>query len=491
MPLKTLFAACVAVAVSSLPGSGVAASETCKDLAPAEIARVLGIDLERKNRRFSSPNVIVILADDLTYSRLSTYGGEIPVPNIDRLARDGARFTDGYSASPVCSPARAALMTGKWPATIPHFFNVYDQHREGLPLKEKTMAERFSELGYATGMVGKWHLGLGEGYQPHERGFDEYFAASSVGVGSAASIESVANKPFFRSSSFIAKVKSCLENPEYLLDVEGVAASSFVLRNRNVPFFLYLSTHATHGSFKVALEPFFKRLSYWLKPSYAGNIFNKVKRRYYKKVHHLDITVGRVLDTIDFLGLSENTLIWFLGDNGGSRRKVSGYSQSPLREAKGTFYEGGIRVPFLVRWTGTVSPGVYEWPVHSVDILPTSLAAAGETFLQTNEDPSVTSLNILPYLKSGDSPSPRYLYWAHRHIAYKELPRIFLTASVVRFGDWKLLERSLRGHTLSRELYNLRDDVGEKNNLVGSSDFFDVLLDLSSKLDALTKLTFD
>ena len=367
---------------------------------PAVTAEELGIDIERENnarRKKSSPNVIVILADDLGYGDASTYGGDIPTPNLDRLARGGARFTDGYSASPVCSPARAALLTGKQPMAIPHNSNAYDQHKHGLSLKEKTLADHFSRLGYSTGMMGKWHLGLGEGYGPGDRGFDEYLLATKPDKNATNERYETFNINSLQGFSIL---ESCKQRKNYYSDMTAMAASHFILRHRKVPFFLYIPTHATHAPWSSRRESFFKQLSWHLNPAYVKR--NKQERKYFKSLVYLDQLVGSVLDTIDFLGLSENTLIWFLSDNGKSLMTGS----SLLRGGKGNTYENGIRVPFIVRWTGTIVPDVYQWPVQSLDILPTSLVAAGAANpLSENESRYVIGRNILPWLE-GPSPPP-------------------------------------------------------------------------------------
>lgn len=476
--MMTRFTAFFIYATVACAFSDVTAAASCGTLAPADIASLLNIDSEHKTRRSDSPNIIIILADDLSYSLISAYGGEIPTPNIDRLGREGARFTSGYSASSVCSPSRAALLTGKWPAAIPHFLNVYDQHRHGLSPDEITMAERFSDLGYATGMVGKWHLGRAKGYNPEEAGFDEYFAGYNFAESAVNELE-----------AYVPGISSCREISDYINEIEGILASSFILKNQDIPFFLYLSLRAAHESWLIHPESFYRRFSYRIRPSYFKNIFSRDRRSYYTKIHYVDAAVGKVLDTIDFSGLAENTLIWFLSDNGGPGLKTTGYSQHPLRNHKGSLYEGGIRVPFMARWTGTIPSGIYEWPVQSMDILPTSLAAVKADFSRTGG--GYGGIDILPYLKGDRSSFPvRYLYWKHRY-TYTTGERINQVNSAVRYGDWKMLTRKLHGITLSRELYNLRNDAGETDNLASQADFVSILMDLTARLDASSEFLSD
>ncbi len=475
---------------------------SCPPPSPAVAAEALGIDIaqEQNNRRGESlPNVIIILADDLSYAGMSVNGGDIPTPNLDRLAREGARFTNGYSASGICSPARAALLTGKQPMAIPHLYNIYLQHKHGLSLKEKTLADYFSELGYVTGMIGKWHLGVGNTYQPGARGFDEYLLAVHPEKDEP---DTVFGKFNVNSLHGFSQPNGCGQENYFRSDTIAMGAAHFILRHRGVPFFLYLPTFATHFPHTSREESLFKRLSYYLIPAYVKR--NVKARKYFKSLVYLDEAVGHVLDTIDFLNLSGNTLIWFLSDNGDRK----GFHQlGPLlRTGKGTFYEDAIRVPFIARWTGTILPGVYEWPVQSLDILPTSLAAVGAASpLSENESPYVTGRNILPYLKHPSDPPDRYLYWKMRWYNFKKPHLTYPTNSAIRFGNWKLLTTKLAGKALDNKLYNLQDDPGETNNLLSAyrmgKDFqadldqtlsvFDIFLELSGKLDAATEFIPD
>ena len=497
----------------TLPGS-VDAKPFDSLPSPAAIAEVLGIDIAHEKttavERDSSPNVIIILVDDMGYGSASAYGGDIPTPNLERLAREGARFTDGYSVSPLCSPARAGLLTGKQPTAIPHNVNLFQSHEYGLSLKEKTLADYFLELGYSTGMIGKWHLGFDVGYRPGERGFEQFL----VFEGYCKGYKKSNLNPLHKLSELISYGRKGY----FCDDAIATAASSFIFQHRDVPFFLYLSTHAPHWPWPSREESFFKKLSYYLMPGYlrSSDVWEK---SYFKSVVQLDEAVGQVLDTIDLLGLSKNTLIWFLSDNGellpGKNSSLRWLEGRGLKGYKSTLYENGIRVPFIARWTGAILPGVYEEPVQSLDILPTSLAAAGAASpLSETESPYVTGRNILPYLEDPSAPSDRYLFWKQHPMSVKEPHKIRPIESAVRFGDWKLITVKYRDQILNRELYNLRDDVQEKNNLLnrhsniilnsakkpGESyksyneqllSVYDVFLDLNGRLDAATEFIHD
>ncbi len=475
---------------------GIGATElSCPPLSPAAAAEVLGIDVEREKAAKVTaggdppPNVIIILADDLRYDVASTDGGDVPTPNLDRLARAGARFVNGYSSAALCSPARAALLTGKQPMAIPHGHNMYNQHRYGLSLKEKTLANYFFERGYSTGMIGKWHLGVGKGYRPDDRGFEEFL----LGVRPEKKKTKISGKFNNNFLHGFSKPESCESVDYFLSDMIAVAATDFILRHRNVPFFLYLPLRAVHKPWVFRPESFFKRLSYYLIPAFIKR--NSQERAHFKSLVYLDETVGQVLDTIDFLSLSKNTLIWFLSDNG--FRDLAGRDLAgERRRAKGSFYEAGIRVPFIVRWTGTILPGVYEWPVQSLDILPTSLAAAGAINpLSEKESHYVTGRNILPYLRHPSDPPDRYLYWKQRYQRPEHPHSISPTTSAVRFGNWKLIQKKFNGETISSELYNLQNDAEESMNLLGANESIransDIFSDLSGRLDALTEFVPD
>ena len=452
------------------------AVEVCTDRSPAAVARTLGIDpnpLATYRDTNNKPNVIIILVDDMGYGDLSIYGNGLPTPNIDRIGQEGAKFTDGYSASPACSPSRAALMTGKWPYAIGHRFNMHDSLKYGLPLLEKTMADYFKEMGYVTGIIGKWHLGMQKGYTPDDRGFDEYFYNHHASGWDAIAFYPNGYTKMLRYNSKPSlwdMMKPCSDKDKHLTDIQGLEATSFILRHKDEPFFLYLSTSALHvpAQSQLRKESIAKRMSHYSIPAYAKNIFNSHKRSYFRATIHLDEMIGHVLDTLDMLGLSKNTLVWFLSDNGQISGQIS--EASSLRGIKGSLYEGGIRVPFMVRWKETIPPAVHKWPISSVDILPSLLAIASPekdfSHLHLGGD------NMLPYLKSETLLPPyRDLYWKMG------------SALAIRSGKWKLVSHL---HQLNipyqHELYDLQHDISEQKNLFAKNP--QIFISLWEKLEA-------
>ena len=499
-------------------GPGLA-SPLCSDRSPVAVAQTLGIDLEQPLERSDDrPNVLIIIADDLGYADLGSYGGEIPTPNIDRIAEEGAKFTEGYVASAICSPSRAGLITGKSPYTFGYSRNLGDAGgaygdvptfpipslastlslylagpfrggREffkhfGLPLSEKTIADYFKERGYATGFVGKWHLGGTQSYTPKNRGFDEYYHFGGsyrrysyhFRGGHFDSIQGRGRHDL--SASILGYMKSCKSSELYRTDVEGLEATKFILQHRSQPFLLYFSALAPHWPMQSRKESLLTYLSYYRHLGYLRHAFDRERRQYWKMLMQFDQAVGSVLDTLDLLGLTENTVVWFFSDNGGNLGARA--DNGRLRGGKNTLYEGGIRVPFMLRWPRVVSPAVYEWPVSTLDVLPTSLAAAG----YRSEDTSLSGVNLLPYLESSRlQPQPRDFYWRlqARSIVPKE-------TRAVRSGDYKLVSHVGRTDKHKRdvynELFNLKKDVGERTNLAEEKP--EILRSLHEKLTAWT-----
>ena len=430
-----------------LLGCGYAAAESlCTDRSPAAIARALDVSLDASSRsRVDKPNVIVILADDMGYSDLASYGGDVPTPNIDRIGDEGIRFTRGYTASPVCSPSRAGLMTGKFPPAIGHTRNAitsayWHKHpKNGLPIAEKTMANYFKKLGYVTGIIGKWHLGGSKKYFPQDRGFDEYFYRDHFeSLNSYYYPQYMHNLRRNSKQPLILKhlnEMACDNDAKYLTHVQGLEAAGFILRHRDKPFFLYFSTAAMHSPYQAKKEGWADYLSYyWRYPGYFRHLLNPEKRIKIRMLMQLDEAVGYVLDVIDALGLAENTLVWFLSDNGAPRLKMSGSlsSSPPLRGHKGSLLEGGIRVPFMVRWPNVLPQATIEWPVIATDILPTSLAAADSHYAEN--PPPMDGMNILPNLKAQRPPPVRDFYWAQGTFHSQGEAR----AMIMR-GQWKLI----------------------------------------------------
>ena len=310
------------------------------------------------------PNVIVILADDMGYADVGVNGcKDIPTPHIDSLAKNGLRCTNGYVSHPYCSPTRAGLLTGRYQQRFGHEFNPGPPTDRtpgiGLPLTETTLADRLKAAGYKTGLVGKWHLGhTDDAFHPLNRGFDEFFGF----LGGSHS--------YLRSGTghtAIYRGKQEVQEKEYLTDAFAREGVAFIEKHKAEPFFLYWAFNAVHGPMEAA-EKYRARFPAIQEPK---------RRTYAAMLAALDDGIGRGLARLKEAGIEDDTLIFFLSDNGGPEA-VNASDNGPFNGVKGTAYEGGIRVPFLVQWKGKLPAGkVYDQPVIGLDISPTALAAAG------------------------------------------------------------------------------------------------------------------
>jgi len=391
------------------------------------------------------PNIIVIVSDDQGYAEIGAQGcKDIPTPNIDSLGRNGIRFTNGYVSCPVCSPTRAGLITGRYQQRFGHEFNPGPEPADnfGLPLSETTLAARLKSAGYRTGIVGKWHLGFTEKYQPLNRGFDEFFGF----LGGAH--QYFGEKGDGRNS--IMRGSERVEEKEYLTDAFAREAVSFIERHSKEPFFLYLTFNAVHSPLQ-APEKYLSRFS---------GITDTKRRTFAAMLSAMDDAVGQVLDTLRKSTLEENTLVFFVSDNGGPTQSTTS-NNAPLSGYKGQVLEGGIRVPYLVQWKGTIPAGeVYDKPVISLDIAPTACKVAGAKA----EGAKFDGVDLLPFLtgKSSDNPHDA-LYWR------------FGPQSAIRKGDWKLVKLADGEH-----LYNLAEDIGEKDDVASKNS--EKLKELSDQL---------
>jgi arylsulfatase A-like enzyme len=378
------------------------------------------------------PNIVVILADDLGYADLGCHGEtQIPTPHIDSIARSGVRFTNGYVSCPVCSPTRAGLLTGRYQQRFGHEFNPWPwvpPEKLGLPLSEITLADLLRQAGYATGVVGKWHLGQVDHFHPFRRGFDEFFGFLGGGH-SYLDAKAQPRNPILRGTEPV-------DEKDYLTDAFSREAVAFIERHRSRPFFLYLAYNAVHTPMH-ATEKYLRRFP---------GIANKGRRTYAAMLSAMDDGIGALLGKLRQRGLTDDTLVFFLSDNGGP--VVSSSSNLPLRAQKATVYEGGIRVPFLLQWPRRLPRGeVCDDPVISLDILPTALAAAGASL---PEGGKIDGLDLLPYLTEENKGRP------HESLYWRQGPR-----AAIRKGDWKLVR--VEGKPI--ELYNLAADVSETNSL--------------------------
>jgi arylsulfatase A-like enzyme len=383
------------------------------------------------------PNIVLIVADDLGYGELGCYGGqEIPTPHINSLATNGVRCSSGYVSCPVCSPTRAGLLTGRYQQRFGHEFNPGPIQNEandarGLPPDQRTIADRLREVGYVTGLVGKWHLGSQSDRQPQRRGFDEFFGFLG-GAHSYVNAQGDKRNPIMRGTKAI-------DEGEYLTAALAREAGAFIDRHAKQPFFLYLAFNAVHAPLE-APQPLIDQFSK-LEPA--------KRRTFAAMLTSLDAAVGDVLHKLASLQLTDNTLIFFLSDNGGPTRMTTS-ENGPLRGFKGEVYEGGIRVPFLVQWKGRLPAGlVYDQPVISLDVMPTAMAAAGAPL---SADAPVDGVNLLPYLSNNQTEPPHVdLYWRYGD------------QWAIRRGAWKLEHCDEAG----AQLYDLANDIGESRNVAG------------------------
>lgn len=406
------------------------------------------------------PNVVIIFVDDLGWADLGCYGSRFyQTPHIDRLADGGMRFTQAYSASPVCSPTRAALLTGKYPARIglndfipgePHPRKDKVQppaSLQQLPLAETTLPELLRDADYRTAAIGKWHLG-GTGFEPQQSGFDV-----AVGGFERGSVKSHF-APYQRERQLPG-----LENPpagQYITDRLTDEAIAFLEQNATRPFFLYLSHYAVHTPIQAKPEMTAK---YEAAAKPSGWQRNPV---YAAMVESVDASTGRVLAKLDELKLADNTLVILTSDNGGlvtsgQPTRLPATSNAPLREGKGYLYEGGIRVDLIVRWPDRVPPGTTcDVPTSTIDLPPTIAAVCGVEFPEP-----IDGVNILPLLEGGKQLSREALFWHHPHYS----PQGGRPSGAIRAGDFKLIEFYENGR---RELFDLARDVGEHRNLIDS-----------------------
>ena len=394
------------------------------------------------------PNILLIFADDLGTTPVGIYAnGYYQTPAIDKLAREGLRFTDAYAACPVCSPTRAALMTGKYPArtrvtdfiagaAFPYAKLRQPDWQKFLPLSETTVAEELKARGYATAIFGKWHLA--RGYRPPE---------------------SVAEGPDRQGfmESFITHKPDESNDPEK--DAHGVEAITvraidFMTRHRDQPFFLYLAHNSIHSPImapRALVEKYRAR---------AGSSQPENNPVIGAMMEVLDEGIGRVVAKLDELGLGRNTLVIFYSDNGGLLRDGL---QKPFRGGKAQLYEGGLRVPLIMRWPGTIMAGKTNGtPVTSVDFFPTFLELSGPP---AKTDAGLDGVSLVSVIRGGAAASRSGIYW---HYPHYHAHGINGPAGAVRAGDWKLIEyfeTSLTGKGAPLELFNLKDDPAEARNL--------------------------
>lgn len=426
------------------------------------VVAATGFAADGETQKPKIPNIVFILADDLGWADLSCYGSTFyETPNLDKLAAQGMRFTDAYAACSVCSPTRASIMTGKYPARLhlTDYFGappprnqklVTPEIQQFLPLEEFTVAEALKEGGYKTGFIGKWHLGDEPKYYPDQQGFDVNIAGCGKGH----------PKTYF--SPYRIPMLEDGPQGEYLTHRLTDEALKFIEQSKDKPFFLYLSHYAVHTPIQAeaALVEKYKLKAEKLPPGKPGQQRNP---EYAAMVEGIDQGIGRIMEKLKSLGLEENTVILFTSDNGGlaELRNLQGNpgpwptSNLPLRAGKGWPYEGGVREPLLVKWPGVVKPGsVANAPVISTDYYPTLLQIAG---LPPRPEQHCDGQSIVPVLQGGVEPG-RPLFWHYPHYCgSRGGPN-----GAVRLGDFKLLQWY---EDMRVELFDLKNDLGEQTDL--------------------------
>jgi arylsulfatase A-like enzyme len=395
-----------------------------------------------------SPNIVLIVADDLGYADLSCQGQvkDVRTPNIDTIAANGVRFTNAYVSCPVCSPTRAGLMTGRYQQRFGHEFNPggNDPNIFGLPLDQTLLPQVLKSGGYVTGMVGKWHLGTRDQYMPTDRGFDSFFGF----LGGAHSYTRLQ----VQDKNSIMRDKEPVQEKEYLTDAFTREACAFIDKNHDRPFFLYLPFNAIH-------QPQEAPAKYQDRFKDVGDNKRKLALA---MLSAEDDGVGQVLAKLRAHGIEDNTLVIFHSDNGGPT-KGNGSRNDPLSGYKGQVWEGGIRIPFLAQWKGHFPPGrVIEKPVIQLDVFPTACAAASV------EPPGkLDGVNLLPLLTGKSEEAPHQtLYWR------------FSPQKAIRDGNDKLV---IFGSDPPK-LFDLSSDIGEKHDLAGEKP--ERARELKAKLDA-------
>jgi arylsulfatase A-like enzyme len=424
------------------------------------------------------PNVILIVIDDLGWADLGCYGSTFhKTPQLDKLAKEGLRFTEAYSACPVCSPTRAAIMTGKYPARL----NLTDwlpgrgdlpaqqlarpKINQQLPMAEKTVAEYLRAAGYRTASIGKWHLG-GEGFGPETQGFELNIAGDQGGSPPGFFAPFVKDKAGKKSGRQLKGLEAAPDG-SYLTDLLTDAAVNFIEKSHKEPFFLYLPHYTVHIPLQ-AKEELVKK--YPADPKFTGKQNSSV---YAAMLESLDDGIGRIMSKLDELKIGDNTLVIFTSDNGGVATLEGPHtpstSNAPLREGKGYLYEGGIRVPLLVRWPAKVKAGQTSTAACSIDLLPTITAACG---LEAVQD--IDGISLLPLVTQQQEPKREALYWHYPHYANQGGK----PGGAIRAGRWKLIEFYEDGR---RELFDLTSDPREGRNLALQHP--EVVKDLAKQLD--------
>jgi len=402
----------------------------------------------------AQPNFIVILTDDQGYADVGFNGSkDIITPNIDRIANEGTRFTNGYVTYAVCGPSRAGLLTGRYQGRFGFGRNPIidpEDPMAGLPLEESMISEVLQPIGYTSSIIGKWHMGSHEKFHPNNRGFDHFYGFLSGGhryfpeeliyedeaQGLGKKDHKSPSNSWYHTK--LLRNQDTVETSSYLTDELSREAIKFIEQKKDQPFFLYLAYNAPHSPLQ-APKKYLER---------NKHIKDKKRRTYASMITAVDDGVGNVLAKLEELGIDENTLVFFLSDNGGASK--SSAKNSPLRGVKGDFFDGGIRVPFAVRWPGKIPKGLdYNNPVSSLDILATIAEITGAGI---NKRKPLDGVNLLPYITGKNTDLPHdVLFW-----------RSFDSGVLAtRRGEMK----AITSPEIGNHLYNLSNDLAERHDL--------------------------
>jgi arylsulfatase A-like enzyme len=406
------------------------------------------------NENTELPNVIIILADDLGYADVGFNGSkDIKTPHIDDIAKNGVVFSEGYVSYPVCGPSRAGLITGRYQDTFGFGKNPLFTPKDpnmGLPLSEQTIADMLKLSNYKTFAVGKWHLGAHESLRPMKRGFDEFFGFLTGGHRYFPHEWDLEDETKVKSQNGAYRTKLLrneqrIEEKEYLTDALSRESVNFIERNANNPFFIYLAYNAPHGPLQ-ATEKYLNRFL---------EIESKNRRTYAAMVSAMDDGIGTIISKLKEKGIYDNTIVYFLSDNGGRLKGDS--DNGELRGKKGNLFEGGIRVPFVMQWPGQIKGGqTFDKPVSSLDIFATSKAITSPEITPKNK---LHGVNLIPFLKGEKKHSPHnYLFWRNNFMQNKNELRT--EASAVRSEKFKFIKNKQVD-----ALYNLKKEISEQTNL--------------------------
>ncbi len=390
------------------------------------------------------PNVVIIMADDLGYGDISCYGNTtINTPNLDRLAREGVRFTDFHSNGAVCSPTRAALLTGRYQqrAGVSGVITAKSHRHQGLPLEETTLAEALQAEGYTTGMFGKWHLGYDRKYNPVQQGFDEFVGFVSGNIDYHSHVDQEGYYDWWSGDALV-------NQRGYSTDLIADNANDFIVRNKDKPFFLYIAHEAPHYPFQNRQSKADRAPGGRLNEDFPGTGSEQNVEAIYKDmVEIMDEAIGSTLEVLSTSGLDRHTIVFFCSDNGASRRGSNGN----LRGRKGSVWEGGHRVPAIVRWPGKIAPGrESDATITTMDIFPTVLELAGAKMFS-----DVDGVSIATHLLQEQPVPERVLFWEHVDNRGNH-------HDAVRDGKWKLV---LPAGQKEASLFNLEKDIQESHNI--------------------------